>query len=353
MPTGILLHASIGVLPVLALLAALLYLDGYKLVSLRIVVAIAGAGVGVAVACYFVNGYVLGVTAIDFSTYARYVGPVIEEFGKALVIVVLIRAHRIGFLVDAAIFGFAVGTGFAIVENLYYQYLAPDAGIATWVVRGFGTALMHGGTTAIFAMASVTILERAPKATFAAFAPGFAIAVVLHAGFNHLLAWPKASTIAVLLVLPPLLYLVFQRSEKAVADWLGHGFDVDTDMLDAINSGRFPASAAGEYLASLKRRFNGEVVADLLCYLRLHTELALRAKGILMMRENGFDAVIDDETRAKFVEMRYLEQSIGKTGLLAIHPILRRSRRDLWQLNMLASEHAVADRASSANATRR
>jgi protease PrsW len=346
MLTGILLHASIGVLPVLALLAALLYLDGYKLVSMRAVIAVVGAGIGVAVACYFANGYALGATAMDFTTYARYIGPVVEEFGKALVIVALIRAHRIGFLVDAAIFGFAVGTGFAIVENLYYQYLAPDAGIATWVVRGFGTALMHGGTTAIFAMASVAMLERSPKSTVAAFAPGFAIAVVLHAGFNHLLGWPRLSTIAVLVVLPPLLFVVFQRSEKAVADWLGHGFDVDTDMLDAINSGRFPASAAGEYLASLKRRFKGEVVADLLCYLRLHTELALRAKGILMMRENGFDATMDDETRAKFVEMRYLERSIGKTGLLAMHPILRRSHRDLWQLNMLEGGTDTAQRAA-------
>ena len=43
---------------------------------------------------------------------------------KALIVVVLIRTHRIGFLVDAAILGFAVGTGFALVENLYYLRLA-------------------------------------------------------------------------------------------------------------------------------------------------------------------------------------------------------------------------------------
>ena len=57
----------------------------------------------------------------------------------------------------------------------------------------------------------------------------------------------------------------------------------------------------------------------MLCYLQLYTELALRAKGILMMRENGFDVPVDEETEAKFAEMRFLEQSIGKAGLLA-HP---------------------------------
>ena len=131
----------------------------------------------VAYVCYFVNGYLLGAVAIDFTTYSRYVGPAVEEFAKALVIVALIRAHRIGFLVDAAIAGFAVGTGFAIVENLLYQQLAPSAGLGTWIVRGFGTAIMHGGTTAIFAVLSLSLLERARGASLAAFVPGFALAV--------------------------------------------------------------------------------------------------------------------------------------------------------------------------------
>ena len=79
-------------------------------------------------------------------------------------------------------------------------------------------------------------------------------------------------------------------------------------------------------------------MADLLCYLRLHTELALRAKGILMMRESGFDSPLDDQTRAKFDEVRYLEKSMGKTGLLAVRPLLRMSRKEMWQLCMLGSQ---------------
>jgi hypothetical protein len=243
--------------------------------------------------------------------------------------------HRIGFLVDGAILGFAVGTGFAIVENVWYQLLVPDAGIATWIVRGFGTALMHGGTTAIFAMMAVTMLERAPEAKLAGLVPGFAIAVLLHAGFNHLLGWPRVSTLVVLGVLPPLIWLVFQRSDRAVADWLGHGFDADAGLIESIGSGRFPDSHAGRYLAALRERFQGEVVADLLCYLRVHTELALRAKGILMMRENGFEVPVDEATREKFAEMRYLEKSIGPTGRKALQPMLHMSHKDLWQLHML------------------
>ena len=271
----------------------------------------------------------------DVESYTRFAGPVVEEAAKALVIVALIRAHRVGFLVDAAIFGFAVGTGFAIVENIVYQRLIPDAGMGTWIVRGFGTAIMHGGTTAIFAMMGLAILEQERRAALFAFLPGFALAVVLHSAFNHMYVSPKFSTLAVLVVLPPILWAVFRRSDRAVSDWLGQGFDADAQMLETIDSGSFPDSATGKYLHTLKRRFHGPVVADLLCYLRLHTELALRAKGVLMMRENGFEIPVDDETRARFTELRYLQKSIGRTGLLAIHPMLHMSHKDLWQLYVL------------------
>ena len=337
MPAGILVHIAVGIAPVLCFLAALVVLDSYKLVSLRLVIAVVGAGLLVAAGCYVVNGFLLGVSGVEFEAYTRYVGPLVEEFAKAVVVVALIRLHRIGFLVDAAILGFATGTGFAIVENLWYQHLIPDAGLGIWIVRGFGTALMHGGTTAIFAIMGLALLERSPRAAVAPFVPGFLLAVVLHAAFNHILGWPRLSTLAVLFVLPPLLFAVFQRSERAVSDWLGSGFDADALMLESINSGRFADSPTGRYLASLKDHFDGPILADLLCYIRLHIELALRAKGVLMMRENGFEVPIDDETRAKFTELRYLEKSIGATGLLAVRPMLHTSHKDLWQIYMLGS----------------
>jgi RsiW-degrading membrane proteinase PrsW (M82 family) len=328
-------HAGVGLLPVLLFLLVLVWLDSYKLVAMRVVLAIVVCGVAVALGCYYLNGWLIGRLDVDLATYARYVAPAVEEIAKGLVIVTLVRGHRIGFLVDAAILGFAVGTGFALVENLQYQRLAPDASLGTWIVRGFGTAVMHGGVTAIFAMLSLVMTERASRAGYLAFVPPLALAIVLHAAYNHLVAQPLVATLAVIVVLPALMAYVFQRSERAVGRWLGRGFDADTAMLASINSGRFADTPAGRYLETLRSRFKGPVVADLLCYLRLHTELALRAKGVLMMRENGFDVPLDEATRDKFAELDYLEGSIGKTGLLALKPMLHMSHRDLWQLHVL------------------
>jgi protease PrsW len=336
--------ALMGLAPVVLFLAALVFLDSYKLVRPRLVMATVGAGMALALVTWLINEALFAHFAIDFTHYSRYPAPLLEELLKAAVMVWLIRSHRVGFLVDAAILGFAVGTGFALIENLHYMRLIPEAGAGTWLIRGFGTAIMHGGTTAVFAVMAVAMLDtkwgRTPFSVMGVrphLLPGFVVAVVVHSIFNHFFLSPFASTIGIAIALPLLLGVVFTRSEAAVGDWLGKGFDADTEMLELINSGSFSDSPVGKYLHEIKHKFQGPIVADLLCYLRLYTELALRAKGVLMMRENGFDVPIDDETREKFAELRFLEKSIGQTGRLALRPMLHMSHKELWQLYMLGA----------------
>ena len=326
------LRASVGLLPVLCFLAAMRYFDSYKLVHLRPTLLMIGAGALGAVASYFAAGALMGAFDLEFKAYSRYVAPPVEELLKGAVIVWLVARHRVAFLVDAAICGFAVGAGFAMLENLFYLRLLPEAPLGVWIVRGFGTAIMHGGTTAMFGVIGLMLSERAGRPGPLAFAPGLLLAAAVHSAYNHFFFSPVLAAVGILLVLPPLALAVFARSEATLEQWLESGFDADTQLLALINSGTFGDSRVGRYLSSLRARFDGPVVADLLCYLRTRTELALRAKGMLMMRESGFEAAPDAATRAHFDELDYLEKSIGRTGLLAIKPFLHMSRRDLWQL---------------------
>ena len=160
------------------------------------------------------------------------------------------------------------------------------------------------------------------------------IAFILHSLFNHFILSPAMSTLVIVLILPPLLVMVFAQSERLVREWIGTGFDVDAELLQVMNSGQFAESRAGQYLQSLRDHFDGAVLADMLCYLRLQTELSLRAKGVLMLRENGFPVKKDAEVGEKLMELRYLKESIGKTGELALAP-LHRTPQDLWQLQVL------------------
>jgi protease PrsW len=337
-----LLAALLGVVPVLLFLGALVLIDSYKLVSLRAILLSVLAGIVAALASYGISLLLRPALHLDFVHYSRYVAPVIEETLKAAFVVYLLRRNRIGFVVDAAIHGFGIGTGFACVENLVYLLAHPSASLLTWCARGLGTAIMHGGATAIVAMVARTLQHRSsprddvfrPDLVL----PGLAVAVVLHSLYNHFLVNPLLAAALIVLVVPALSVVVFARSERETTAWLGAGFDTDQELLRAVRAGQVAATPAGQYLTAVRSRFAAEQIVDMMCLLRLRGELAIRAKGILLMREAGFDAEPDPSVKAKFDELRYLEQSIGKTGLLALRPFLHNSTRDLWQLNMLTEE---------------
>ena len=327
-------HALLAFLPVSLFLLSLLYLDSYKLVRFRTLVELVIIGAAAAALSLYLNNAVEDM-GVDRQTVLRFVAPAVEEILKAVPLIILIARKRIGFLVDAAINAFAVGTGFALLENLYYLGELEDAHAALWIVRGFGTALMHGGTVAIMAMATLAVCERQKSDAAWTVFPGLAFAFIVHSMFNHFMLSPIASTVAIVVILPPLIVLVFAQSERYLQTWLGSGFDLDAELVRAIRSGEFGQSPAGDYLRSLRQHFKGEVMADMLCYLQLRTELSLRAKGMLMLNENGFSMKRDPDIEAKLEELRYLKRSIGKTGELALAPILHNSSRDLWQLQML------------------
>jgi RsiW-degrading membrane proteinase PrsW (M82 family) len=327
--------AAAGLLPVFAFLGFLMALDSFKLVRWRdLALAIAG-GVAAAGVCLVANRALFGAVELSPEAYARYVAPLVEEVAKAAIVVILMRAHRIGFLVDAAIFGFAVGAGFSAVENAWYLAAMPDAVFAVWMVRGFGTAIVHGGTTALFAILAKSRADRGATHAGLAFLPALAAATALHSLFNHFFLSPILSAGVVLAVIPACLFWAFQRSEGALRGWLGSGFDADAELLALIGSGGVSGSHVGIYLQSLREKFRGEVVADMVCYLRLSVEVALRAKGELMMREHGFRTEPDAALAATFTEMDYLEKSIGPTGLLALRPLFHDGGRHAWQARLL------------------
>jgi RsiW-degrading membrane proteinase PrsW (M82 family) len=259
MSVDFIMHALLGLLPVICFLTGLVYLDSYKLVGIRWVMGVIIAGGITAGLSYLINVNFLDFLEIQFTTYARYISPFIEEILKAAIILALLRMHRIGFLVDAAIFGFAVGAGFAMIENLYFLQYLPETNAGVWIVRGFGTAIMHGGATAIFAVAGRALMSAKKNLGLIAFIPGLLIATIAHSIFNHFFFSPILNAISVLVVLPMLMAVVFQQSEKSVEEWLDVGFDADTELLELINSGELSESHVGEYLHSLKEKFEGAI----------------------------------------------------------------------------------------------
>jgi RsiW-degrading membrane proteinase PrsW (M82 family) len=330
----------LALLPVLLFLVGLSLMDSFKLVHRRDVLrSLLGGAVAALVA-----GAVLDsrrFQQLPVPLLVGYAGPIVEECAKAALVAWLVWTRRVGFLVDAALLGFAVGAGFALIENAVYLRELGDVPLALWLVRGLGTAVMHGGTTAVFAMLGRQLIDRFPRRGWLMFMPGLLVAIVVHGTFNRLLLPPLAQTALIVAVLPVLMLVVFERSERVTREWVGAGLDLDVELLQLVTSEHFEATRFASYLRSLRERFPGPIVADMFCLLRLELELSVQAKALVLARNAGVQLPADQDLETALGEYAFLKRSIGPTGLLALRPVQVASDRDAWHNHLLTQSRRV------------
>lgn len=335
---NIIISFIIALVPVFLFLATLVYLDSFKLVSFRSIIYAVSLGIFLAGAAFVINTALMRTFSIPFRTLSCTLAPIIEETLKSLFIIIWISKGRIGFLLDGAILAFAVGSGFSFFENFYYFVVLKETHLLFWIVRGCGTAIMHGGSTAIFAILVKSFTQSKNNQVIKFSLLGLFSAICIHLLFNAFILPPLYITAAQLILLPIFILFVFSKSEHSLRKWLDLSMDSEIDILETIREGRFLESKVGRFLNSLKDKFLPETVVDILCYLQLHLELAVRAKGILLSREFGLEIDGQDDIKSKFKELHHLKKSIGKAGRLAIAPILRYSTRELWHIYFLRNQ---------------
>ena len=324
----------IAVLPVLLFLVGLLFMDSFKLVRPRTVLLAIGWGVLAAAFCLVLHESAL-LSPVSDDALKRLIAPLTEETAKAAFVVWLLARRRLGFAVDAVIAGFAVGTGFALVENVDYLRTLKDAGVWLWIVRGFGTAVLHGTTTCVFALLARAMWERRGDRRARGILIAWLAAAGIHLAFNNLPLPPLLATLVLMLVMPVVVLAVYQRSEAATREWVTTGLDLDIELLQLISSDAFEHTRFGTYLREIRDRVRGPVAADMFCLLRLELELAVQAKATLMARQAGLQIPVDDDLRESLRELHYLETSIGRTGLLALAPLQVTSDRDRWHRHVM------------------
>lgn len=345
MDTTLLLKALIAIAPVIVLLLVFDRLDIFDLVTFREIALLLLAGGAIAIIALGANTQAMDGFPIGFSAYSRYVAPIIEESLKATPIVVLFAINRLGFKLDSAIAGFAVGAGFSVIENGWFLHLLGDANMSAWIVRGFGTAVMHGGATAIFAVISHEFAEHQSEANAASyrfnpliFVPGLAAAIFTHSAFNHFPNQPIVAMVLTLLFVPMTLFVIFARSELATHRWLKADHDAHRKTLEDIRAGRFLDTSAGQAIAGIVRPLKAVKVDDVVAHVALSTELIVRAEEIMLAGQEG--RVVEGEAgeREKFAALDALERRLGPKVLAATRPHSGISRNDVWELGRLRAQ---------------
>lgn len=167
-------------------LALVRWLDLYASGSFRQVLLCFAWGAVAFFLALQVNSFIGGF--VGFTSLATLVAPVIEEIVKSLVLVYQVRRPGFTYFVDGAIYGFAAGTGFAVLENWLYLGRGGDAGLSVAFGRAFSTALMHGSATALVGISLGRLRCGRGLGRYASLFIGWAAAMTLHLAFNNLVS---------------------------------------------------------------------------------------------------------------------------------------------------------------------
>lgn len=332
---------SVALLPVLILLLLFAWLDVFKLMSAGEMLGLLMMGALAAVASYPLSGVFLDALPIGFSNYSRFVAPWIEEALKSIAVITLFRLNRIGFKIDAIISGFAIGAGFSVVENIIYLVRLPDVTASIWMVRGLGTAVMHGTTLAVLAAIAHELSERETREAaddydFSPwwFVPGFLAAVAIHILFNQFPDRPMAAMLGTLVIAPLLLMAILRFGAAEAQQWLAVERDVHRQQLRTLQSGGFPDDESGRRVAALARRSGPDTGRLILDYCAVLTGLVVMAEDVLA-RQAADEQRLDADGRQAFDRLASLERELGRSTLAALKPLLPFSRNDYWELGEL------------------
>ena len=336
------LHWGVALIPVIVLLAMFIWLDAFELMNMKEISALLALGALAALAAWPVSGGLLDTLPIGFSLYSRFIAPWIEEAIKAVIMIVLFRMNRIGYKLDAVISGFAIGAGFSVVENIFYLTMFPQYNTGTWLVRGFGTATMHGTTLAVLAAIAHEFAERETREAAGDFdfhlywfIPGYGAAVALHTLFNQFPNRPLTAMMGAMLTAPLLLIGILSFGTAEAQRWLEKEYKEHRAQLAALRAGRWPDGPVGEKIAALAGRLDSEGSKRVHRYWELQAWLVAEAEETLMEEAAG-EAVFDPaEIRAAIAELEGLKRALGRSTFTALKALLPFSRNDYWEVNEL------------------
>jgi RsiW-degrading membrane proteinase PrsW (M82 family) len=340
-----------------ALFLLLIYtLDLYASRAFRLVVLCFGWGaVGAFGLAYLINTYVglplgraLKVEPQLFLVVAF--APVVEEIAKSLSLFYVSRRSEFTYFVDGAIYGFAAGIGFSIIENFLYLSMNPGIGIALALTRAFSTCLMHGTAAGLVGTVVGRFRFRRQSGRRLALVGGWVAAVLLHAFFNGIsraapLAELAAVALAVVIGLAGvgLIALFINLGLREERKWLGETLNRQVGVTAAEARAAQAYGNLDEVLKPIAQQFpqKAEQVEALLLQ---QAQMGIKRKVEQRLDDPKLKEQLAQEIAQLRVEMERLRKEIGPYVMAYVRSVFPEGALDVWaRLELVAAQTGPTD----------
>ncbi len=319
-------------------------MDLYASGSFRTVLVCFGAGLAAFPAAYVLNtqarGLMLasGLTAVAASLLLRTtVAPIIEEVLKSAGVVYYANKPQFTYFVDGAIYGFAAGTAFAVIENVNYLQNAPEGlALGTAINRAFSTSLMHGGASALVGVAIGRF--RFEKGWTRAFAlvGGWGAAIALHSAFNRLVNSGPMDTMRLIgafgigfgaVGLTALFILWGLRVQRR---WLRQSLGLDVGVTSGESEVVQKLADLDELLRPITEVFGPQKRDAVERFLRIQARLGIKRKAQQLTPDAKLAAALAAEVADLREEMDQLRREVGVYCMTFVRSILPPETEALW-----------------------
>jgi len=295
----------------------------------------------------------IAVRFVGFGLLMTLVAPVVEEMLKSLGLVHYVRQPDFTYFVDGAIYGFAAGTAFAVLENLLYlSRTGSDAGLLVALSRAFSTSLMHGSASALVGVALGRLRFGRGLSRIASLLLGWAAAMALHITFNNvvnrsqgLLTLALAVGIGLGGVGLTAAFIFWGLSEER--RWLRETLGLQIGVSAGESAIVQQLENLDPLLAPVGERFGPDKRKQVEALLRLQAQLGLKRK----VQELTLDPKLRTEMEAQVTALRQeidtIRRDLGLYCMAYVRSILPPETEPMWAHLGRALETSEASAAGS------
>jgi len=340
-----------------AFLLLIYTLDLYASRTFRLVVLCFGWGaVGAFGLSYLLNtcvGLPLGRALGSTNPYLLLtvaIAPVIEETAKSLSLFYVSRRSEFTYFVDGAIYGFAAGIGFSIIENFLYLNQNPGMGIPLALIRSFSTCLMHGTASGLVGAAVGRFRFRRRSGQGLGMAGGWLAAILLHAFFNGISRAPALSeslttivAVGIGLAGVGLIGFFINLGLQEERQWLAETLDRQVGVTAAESRMVQSYASLDEFLQPIIKQFPREA-EQVEAFLLRQAQLGIKRKVQQRVSDPKLQEQLGQEIAQLQAEMNQIRRDVGVYVMSYVRSVFPDEALPIWsRLEHLAAQGGSAD----------
>ncbi|MCZ7539407.1 MAG: PrsW family glutamic-type intramembrane protease [Anaerolineae bacterium] len=327
------LSIAISILIPLAFMLGIWMLEVYAQSRVRMMALAMAWGVAVFIVASALHDRLLAWNVLNFEQVATLSAPVVEELLKALLIVVLASRLALAYTVDGTAYGFAIGTGFGMAENLDYAISNPDRAVPIALSRVLSVSLMHAYTTGLVGTAAGSSLFLTRRAQLLRVGVGVAVAMFLHAAFNRLVLNTEGLSALV-------AALIIGLSGTAVIVWLIQRSlalerrSLLAELTEVAGAGEAAATAHPQQIAQILTRYRGAIdrhrADQIRQYVTLQARLGMLLRSAAVNQRSDVSGYLAGEIARAEQQLGALRSSMGLYTLIWLRTVLPSEESRLW-----------------------